>query len=867
MVTKRNFLMGKFLILIMFALFATVQAYASHVSRQQALNVAAGFWNSNIGRVEGLREFRVCDSVHGIANSNMYVVLRANGEGFVIVSADDRVRPILAYSPTGTIDSTSLPCNTKTMLDWYNRQINEAIEKDMSPSNDVIMQWRFFTMFAVGLPMGFSYYAPLYYGTAGRYGVMPMLTTKWNQSPLYNDMCPMDLTNGGRSVVGCVATAMSQIMRYWKHPYRGVSSNSYHDTTVAEVGVVSADFGNTVYDWANMPDQLISPTAAQINAVATLCFHCGVAVNMMYSSLESGAFTISNGPSYPCAENALRDYFRYSSSLRGYYRDYDFTSDTAWENMLKAEMDEGRPVLYSGYDATAGHAFVCDGYDMANAASRNLTYFHFNWGWGGMYDGYFTTDHLAPMGGGIGSNSTNDFTTLQNAIVGIEPDSLILKVTPCNVQVAAVLDSSRITVKTSTSNANGWTAMTSASWIHLENTSGNGGGATATIRFTVDSNDGLCRVGYITIRQGYEAKIVKVLQNRAEYSPAGYYGFNQQTIHAGIGPGDEILMRGEAFGNYAPGDTVTEVFFKSSFIANDGWSSYDNNNFKISIYESPDYTQELSRGEMVAASDVLPTPVRTQNYFQNSYDLHEIPLTTPYVIGQNPFWVGLKMRGGSIIDGNINYSDILVPDSLFPVVDSLKGLYLIRSYLDSIYMPVTSYCMNSLCDTVFQGEYVFCFGFKVSPRMREGVVVTAESSDTNRGIAIGGGTYYYGDMVILNALPKPGHYFQRWQDGNRDNPRTFTINGSQSQSLSFVATFGVGSITEAEFSDFSVAVTGRTIAISGTENNAIRLFDVLGRMLYFEKGSEGTKRFTVPAKGVYLVKVGNTPARKILVVE
>ena len=857
-----------------FVILVATFANATNVDRQRALRVAAGFWHTNISPVESIAEFRISDVSNVLSCNNIYIVVRKNGEGFVIVSADDRVRPILAYSPRGNIDTATMPCNTSMVLRSYNRQIQYCIDKNLATTLQVLQQWIFYAKVVTEMPSSFSYYSPLYYGDSARLGVPPMLTSTWNQSWPYNSFCPYDSTYGDISVVGCVATAMSQIMRYWEYPRQGVDSNSYHDNTYAEVGIVRANFGNTIYDWANMPDALTGTSnTSEIGAVAQLCFHCGVSVNMRYSSLRSGAIAnnFSASSSYPCAENALKNYFRYSQSLHSLWRDHYFNNDSAWNTMLIGELNEGRPILYAGSDSSAGgHVFICDGYDAASGSGTYNIYFHFNWGWGGAYDGYFTTNNLVPQGGGIGSNATHNFNTDQSVIVGIEPgtlDTSWLRVSPMCMQMPATSCTSLVVVHTTNIDSCGWTAMSTAPWIHLLNNSGSGAGTAATILFTIDSNQGLSRKGKIVVRQGSIVRMVEVLQNSSSYSPAGYYGFVATNgYYMPIGTSCEVIMRADALGNFAQGDTITHVFFKSIHNTNDGYGAYDNNSYKISIYENPNYTQELREGNLVPASSVLSSPVYTQNYFQRSYGLHEIPLETPYVIGHSPFWVGLKLRGPSQLVLNVSYSSIPMSQSSSNIVDSIKGLYLLRTPYDSVFVQFASYT-----DTTYQciilEEYNYCIGFKLLPRMGTHVTIIAESSDTNRGTVSGGGSYYYGDMVILNALPKTGYCFDRWQDGNRDNPRTFTLLGPQTQPLSFVASFGVESITQAETNDFAIAVMGRTIAVSGVENNTIRLFDVMGRTILSERGNGDTKKITVPTKGVYIVKVGDKPARKILVLK
>lgn len=860
----------KRIIFLAISLLLAVMANAERVSPQKALQVAAGFWNSNIYRVETLRDFRVVELNASWKLNNIYIVMRSNGEGFVIVSADDRVQPILAYSPNSPIDTVTLPCNTNGALHLYNKQIQNCIEKNIVPTPDITSQWQFY---ASGGNFDNENDARVelrhvYLESSARRGVGPLLTTIWNQSPLYNNLCPVDRTNGGYSVVGCVATAMSQVMKYWNHPRRGRGSNTYCDSSYADVGTVTADFGNTTYDWAHMPDELTSGcTNTELMATATLCFHCGAAVNMMYSSNMSGAITTCFSPndtSYPCAENALKRFFRYSPSLHGIDReDYPISSD--WDSIIKAELNAGRPILYSGFDTMpggGGHAFVCDGYDNAVSLGLTGTYFHFNWGWGGHYNGYFTTNNLEPSGGGIGSNSTNNYTLGQNAIIGIVPDTTTMKVTPTDFRFTCSADTATIAIQTSSVDGGGWYAMTTAPWIHFDSCVGPGYGAFSVLKFTVDSNSGPNRTGTIIIRQGNIAKTISVAQYRANYSGDGYYGYSNGNISMGVYD-MEILMRADKFGSYAVGDTINKVYFESVLNTDPDWELYDNNNFKISIYENPTYNQPLSQNEYIHVSNVLSNPVYSQNYFQTTYGMHEITLTRPYIIRTNNFWIGLRIRGASLIlaDISIDYQHP-VPDSLYPVRDSIRGYYLYRiddSITPALYdYPDVGY--------TYLGYVGYVFGFIISSQMETPVIVTAESSDTNRGIVIGGGPYHYGDIVYLNALPKYGYAFTNWQDGNRDNPRSFTLLGP-SQNLTYLASFGVNSIDNAEPNEYNIAVAGRNITISGLDNGTIRIFDVMGRLLYTQKAGIGAQTFAMPTKGVYVIKNDNQPARKVLVFE
>lgn len=178
--------------------------------------------------------------------------------------------------------------------------------------------------------------------------VGPLLTTQWYQMSPYNMYCP----SGTKT--GCVATAMAQVLKYWNYPAFGKGSHSYSDDT--GYPDLSADFGDTRYDWQHMPNRLTgSSSATEKQAVATLMFHCGVSVNMHYSTVYSGTTIIK-------CENALPEYFRFNDSdIR--YRSKGQMSNDDWTDTLIAELRLHRPFLHGGSGPAGGHCFVCDGYD------------------------------------------------------------------------------------------------------------------------------------------------------------------------------------------------------------------------------------------------------------------------------------------------------------------------------------------------------------------------------------------------------------------------------------------------------------------------------------------------------------------------
>ncbi len=307
-----------------------------------------------------------------------------NQQNFVLIAADDLAYAVLGFG-SGSYADKDFPFAFQKWMEDYKRQIVFAIEEGLEQQEAVAQSWE--------LLLSGNY-------QAASKAVNPLLTTTWDQAPYYNDLCP------GGSVTGCVATAMAQVMKYWDHPAQGSGMHSY---THPQYGTLSANFGATNYDWAAMPNAVNSTN----NAVATLMYHCGVSVEMSYSPQVSGAWVVAQDDPV-CAENALKDYFGYTPELQGVKRDNGY-STAQWTNLVKGELDAGRPVLYAGYGSGGGHAFVCDGYNNSN-------YFHFNWGWGGYYDGYFLIDALNPGGTGTGGG-TGGYNSGHQALIGVQPDS------------------------------------------------------------------------------------------------------------------------------------------------------------------------------------------------------------------------------------------------------------------------------------------------------------------------------------------------------------------------------------------------------------------------------------------------------------
>lgn len=380
---KRNIFLLFFLIF-----FAMWSLYSRPVDTTVARRVALTFYKARIPDRASFGSARLAyvqEAALSTTRGPQVVFYVFNiGNGYVVVSGDDRMKPVLGYSTEGNFNAEEVPATMQSFLDSYITELGvlESFGLDADPR--IASRWS-------ALLSGQT--APATRNTAV---VLPLLSTVWDQNAPYNELCPVAQGGpGGHAYAGCVATAMGQIMRYWRHPEHGTGSHTYvnTDTNITCFDTLSANFAAATYDYSLMPASITtsSPDSQRL-AVATLLLHCGISVNMGYNYTGSGAYS-ANVP------NAMFTYFGYPLSLR-IKRD-EFPGN--WEMLIKQELDSLRPVQYSG-QGSGGHAFVCDGYD-------DQDFFHFNWGWSGSHNGYYQLSSLLP--------GTHDFNTSQSAIVGL----------------------------------------------------------------------------------------------------------------------------------------------------------------------------------------------------------------------------------------------------------------------------------------------------------------------------------------------------------------------------------------------------------------------------------------------------------------
>ena len=352
--------------------------WAAPVSEADAYQVATRFFSARASRPMANVGQPAARLAYTAEQGRFYVYDRGSQNGFVVVAGDDRLPQVLGYSTDATFSPIDIPL---AMQDWM-AEMNREIAYLQTHSTAAVHQ-------------------PIKRATP----VGPLLTTRWDQDWPYNNLCPTYVIGNSvkRSVTGCVATAMAQIMKYHEWPLRGTGYHSYHcNVNDTDPVTLSVDYSQSVYEWDKMLDEYSEGSSEEsCYAVAKLMSDAGISINMGYGS-SSGAQEVD-------VLTALTNYFGYSD--RHYLLERDLYAADEWDQLLADEIAAGRPILYCGYsysqNSLGGHAFVFDGVDADGL-------FHVNWGWGGNGDGFFMVSLLAP---GSGYN----FKYGQDAIFGVVP--------------------------------------------------------------------------------------------------------------------------------------------------------------------------------------------------------------------------------------------------------------------------------------------------------------------------------------------------------------------------------------------------------------------------------------------------------------
>lgn len=364
--------MKRFLFSVTF-LLASANLFAAIVSPGKAESVASRFLNGNQVVKSGLNTLSLVENsvLTKSSDAPTYYIYNRKGGGFVIVSADDCAKPVLAYSKTGSFSTKNMPDNLRSWLCFLDEEIRYArsVGGARSPLWDDVK-------------------------TAGS-PVVELSTALWDQTAPFNDMCPE--VGDKKTVTGCVATAAAIICKYYNWPERGKGTTRSY--TAGDISVPSRNLDHP-YNYSLMrDDNYRTYSKEEAEAVALLMADIGAACEMNYGTSESSASTLDMAL-------ALAKNFSYSKAM--IYRARSGYSEEEWRQMIIDELNESHPLIYGGRSASGGgHQFILDGYD-------NENFYHFNWGWSGSSNGYFQLSALSAGG--------YNLTSGQDAVFNAVPD-------------------------------------------------------------------------------------------------------------------------------------------------------------------------------------------------------------------------------------------------------------------------------------------------------------------------------------------------------------------------------------------------------------------------------------------------------------
>lgn len=385
--------MRKFLGLSLAFILLTTGVFAKEVKVSDAEKVAKNYLSATTSAKSMQPEqVRFAETITVKRDNNpVYYAFNLEEDGFIIVSAEDGFTPVIGYSDKGQYNAEEAPSNFQWLMNEYADMITFVRENQQEASAQERALW--------SRLLSDEFVAEK---TSRAEVIGPLCDiSMWNQESPYNYYTPTH--SQGQTMAGCVATAMSMIMNYWRWPLQGQGAHSYRPKSSdcdETFGLLSVNFEEASYDYDGM---LAVPGKTFCDPIALLMYHCGVSVDMMYC-VATGQYGGSGAYSRDVPA-AIKNYFKYSPDAKHVTR-YGH-SEANWIKLIKEQLEQGYPVYYSGTDPApngGGHAFVCDGYD-----AENDTY-HFNFGWSGSNNGWFT--NCIPA----------QFSSGQAAVVNFIPD-------------------------------------------------------------------------------------------------------------------------------------------------------------------------------------------------------------------------------------------------------------------------------------------------------------------------------------------------------------------------------------------------------------------------------------------------------------
>ncbi len=353
--------MKKHILTLLALVVACLSMHANPVGQETARRLGQSFAASNFEFSRQSSDLNLVYTAFSDRGEACYYVFNIGDTGFVIIAGDDHYRPVIGYSEEGIFEPDDM---APALVDYLEGVRQGVMEAAAAPAAQPAVAADWAMLEKTGRMVS------RHGGREDEY----LVETKWNQNYPYNYFCPEGAGGpGGHCYAGCVATAAAQLMRYWSHPIQGQGSHTYYPEDHPEYGPLTANFGETTYDWANMPNSISSSSPIeQIEAVALLIYHAGVSVDMNYRPSSSGAVTGLLCQTMPA-------YFFYTDQMANLYRE-EYTHEEYMQLIIKA-IDMNWPMVHRG----GGHAYVLDGYNDNDMV-------HFNWGWSGSSDGWFNID-------------------------------------------------------------------------------------------------------------------------------------------------------------------------------------------------------------------------------------------------------------------------------------------------------------------------------------------------------------------------------------------------------------------------------------------------------------------------------------------
>lgn len=370
-----------------------VTAMANPIDQQKAESIAAQYLVAGhaMQLVKKAARAKAKNVSADIAKSSPYYIFsRGFDQGYVIVAGDDCLPEILGYTESGNFDENNLPPALEGMLQAWQNAVEQAQVNGTNAPRRASM-------------------APAL--TAARENIAPLTTSHWHQTGPYNDLCPTRDDNGAKSMTGCVATAISQILYYWRKDLPSTlqaTTPTYGMDGYSHASVTKSIPRGTPLKWDLMLDAYNNAPEEYNEAVATMVFAIGAASHLEYS-IEDGTATSGHIEDIP---KAISTYFGMNGGWVAYRTSY---TQEAWTQLIYDQLAKGRPVMYTGvHPSSGGHAVYIDGYQQRNDLM------HFNFGWGGQSDGYYTTTLETGM---------NGFNDYQSCLIDAFPKTWNMKTT------------------------------------------------------------------------------------------------------------------------------------------------------------------------------------------------------------------------------------------------------------------------------------------------------------------------------------------------------------------------------------------------------------------------------------------------------